>query len=72
MAMLWYMKPVRGLQNHHRLLSFTRESSSKTSTFSSVCHLHISHVPSTLALRLSHKFIFSAFNFRQCALAMKI
>ena len=43
-----------------------------TSTFSTVCHLHISHLHSTLALQLSRKLIFGAFNFCRCALAMKI
>ena len=46
MALLWCMKPVRGCPVHRGLISFSHVKQ-HMSTFSSVCHLRMSHMHST-------------------------
>ena len=57
-ALLGYMKPVRGLPDHCKLFSFSDVTNSiRVRLAPCVTYTH---------LWLSHKFIFGVFNFRRC------
>ena len=62
-ALLGYMKPVRGLPDHRRLFFFSHVTNSIR-----VC---LAMCVTYTYLRLSHRLIFGTFNFRLCAQQQK-
>jgi len=58
-ALLGYMKPVRGLPDHRRLFFFSHVTNST--------RVHLALCVAYTYQRLSRKLIFGAFNFRRCA-----
>ena len=58
-ALLGYMKPVRGFPDHRRLFFFSHLTNSM--------RVRLAPCVAYTYRRLSRKLIFSAFNFRQCA-----
>ena len=58
-ALLGYMKLVRGLPDHRRLLFFSHVTNS--------IRVRLAPCVAYTYQRLSHKLIFGAFNFRRCA-----
>ena len=62
-ALLGYMKPVRGLPDHRRLFFFSHVTNS--------IRVRLAPCVAYTYLRLSHKLIFSTFNFLRCAQRQK-